>query len=79
MKLKEGRFRLDIRKLFYSKASGALKQAAPEGGICPILVDIQGQAVWCSEQPDKAVDVTVQCGGVGLDGLQGSLPNHAIL
>ena len=46
--LKEGIFRLDIRKIFfffYDKKSGckALDQVAQRGGGCPIPGDVQGQ------------------------------------
>ena len=44
-KLKEMRFRLDIRKdFFYSMFGEALAQAAQSGGGCPIPGDIQDQA-----------------------------------
>ena len=55
-KLKERRFRLNIRKkFFYNKCGKALEQVAQRGGGCPILGDTQGQAGWGSEQPDVAV------------------------
>ncbi len=41
-----GRFRLDIRKSFYSKGGEALAQAAYRGGGCPIPGNTQGQAGW---------------------------------
>lgn len=41
----EGRFRLDIRKKFYSEGGEALAQVAQRCGGCPILGDIQGQAL----------------------------------
>ena len=44
-KLKEGRFRLDIRKTFlYTKGGEALAQVAQRGGGCPIPGDTPGQA-----------------------------------
>jgi len=55
-KLKEGRFRLDIRKKSYSEGGEALAQAAQRCGWCPIHGDFQGQAdqalsnliqLWC--------------------------------
>jgi len=41
-KLKEGRFRLDIRKKFFTIR--ALAQVAQGGGGCPIPSDTQGEA-----------------------------------
>ena len=62
-KLKEERFRLDMRKMFfYSKGSEALEQVAQRGGRCPVSGDILGQAGWGSEQPDLAVGIPVHCG-----------------
>ena len=44
-KLKEGRFKLDIReKFFYDKGGEALAQVAHIGDGCPIPGGIQGQA-----------------------------------
>ena len=44
-KLKEWRFRLDIRKkFFYNKSGEALEQVAQRDGGCPILGGVQGQA-----------------------------------
>ena len=44
-KLKEGRFKLDIReKFFYNKGGEALAQVAHIGDGCPIPGGIQGQA-----------------------------------
>jgi len=42
-KLKVGRFRLDIRKIFF-KDGEAVAQAAQRGGGCSIPGDSQGQA-----------------------------------
>ena len=50
-KLKEGRFRLNIRKkVFYSKDGEALAQVAQRGGGCLVPGDIQGHAGQGSEQ-----------------------------
>jgi len=44
-KLKEDRFRLDIRKKFiYNEGGASLAQVAQGGGRCPIPGTIQGQA-----------------------------------
>jgi len=53
LKLKEGRFTLDIgRKKFYSKG-GTLEQAAQRSCGFPIPGAVQGQARWESGQPDQ--------------------------
>ena len=44
-------------------------QVAQRGGRCPISGNIQGQAGWDSEQPDRVEDVPAQCRWVGLDDL----------
>jgi len=56
-------------KFIYSEGSEALEQVAWRCGVSPILGNIQVQAGPGSEQPDLAVDVSVHCRGVGLDGL----------
>ena len=66
-KLKEARFRLDIRKkLFYDVGGETLKQFAQRGGRCPIPGIIQGQVGRGSEQPDLVEDVPAHCRGLGL-------------
>ena len=69
-KLKEGGFKLGIKKMFfffYDKGGKALEQVAQRGGGCPTPGDTQGQAGWGAEQPDLAVGDPVHCRGVGLD------------
>ncbi|KAK4833061.1 hypothetical protein QYF61_027723 [Mycteria americana] len=66
-KLKEGRFRLDITKKFFTMR--VVKQVAQRGGRCPILGNIQGQVGHGSEQPGVVEDVPAHCRGVGLDDL----------
>jgi len=69
-KLKEGTFRLDIRKkFFYHEGGETLEWVAQRGGRCPIPDNIQGQAGRGSEQPGLVEDVPAHCRGVGLDGL----------
>ena len=69
-KLKEGRFRLDIRKgSFYSEGGEALEQVTQGTGGCPVPGDIERLSGPASEQPDLPVGVSVRCRGVGLDGL----------
>jgi len=69
-KLKEGRFRLDIRKkFFYNEGGETLAQVAQSGGGCPIPGNIQGQVGQGAERRDLVMDVLAYCRGVGLDGL----------
>jgi len=74
LKLKEGRFRLDIRKKFFMMRVAqvfydTLAQVARRGGRYPIPGNIHGQVGWVSEQPDLPEDVPAHCRGVGLDDL----------
>ncbi|KAK4815290.1 hypothetical protein QYF61_026195 [Mycteria americana] len=63
-KLKEGRFRLDIRQnFFYSEGGERLAQVVQRGGRCPIPGNIQGQVGQGSEQPDLVEDVPAHCRG----------------
>ncbi|GAB0186321.1 hypothetical protein GRJ2_001097400 [Grus japonensis] len=51
-KLKEGRFRLDIRKKFFTVRVGeVLEQVAQKGCGCPIPGSVQGQVGWGFGQP----------------------------
>jgi len=69
-KLKVGRFRLVIRKIFfYDEGGETLAQVAQRGGRFPIPGNIQGQVGWGSELPDLVVDDTAYCKGVRLDDL----------
>ncbi|KAK4808965.1 hypothetical protein QYF61_015199 [Mycteria americana] len=64
-KLKEGRFRPDVRKtFFYNEGGETLKQIAQRGGRCPIPGNIQGQVGQGSEQPDLVEDVPAHCRGL---------------
>ena len=58
-KLKEGRFRLDIRGKFFTKSGEALQQAAQRGCGCPIPGGVQDQVGWGPGQPGPEVE----CGG----------------
>jgi len=66
-KLKEGRFRLDIRK----KAEGGdtQEQIAQRGRGGPTPRNIPGQVGWDSEQPGLVEDTPVHCREIGLDDL----------
>ena len=74
-RLKEGRFRLDIRRTFTVRA---LAQVAQRCGGCPIPGDTQGPGGWGSEHPDVAVGVPVHCRGVGPDGFYGFLRTQTV-
>ena len=50
-KLRQGRFRLDIRRKFSLRGGDALEQVAQGGCGCPISRCIQGQAGCGSGQP----------------------------
>ena len=51
-KLKEGRFRLDIRKKFFTAGLVRyLAQVAQRSCGCPLPGSVQGQVGWSSEQP----------------------------
>jgi len=79
-KQREGRFTLDKREnFFYAEGGETLAQVAQRGGRCPIPGHIQGQVGWGSEQPDLVEDVPAHGRGVGLDGLQRSLPTQTVL
>jgi len=56
-----------------------LEHVAQRGGGCPVPGGIQCQAEQGSEQPDVAVGVPVHYRGVGLDGLQRSIPTQSCL
>jgi len=61
-KVKEGRFRVYIRKKFFTVR--VVAQVAQRGGRCPIPGNIQKVGLG-SEQPDTIVDVLAHCRGVG--------------
>ena len=78
LKLKEGRFRLDIRLLFcfccccccfYNKISEAPEQVAQRCGGCLVPGDIQGHSIRSFEQLDGAIVVPGHCSGVRLHDL----------
>jgi len=56
-----------------------LAQIDQRGGRCPIPGNRQGHVGRGSEQADLIEDVPAHCRGVGLDGLERSLPTRIIL
>jgi len=69
-KLKEGRFRLVIRKkILYNKSGETLEHVAQRSSGGPIPGNIQGQVGRGSEQRGLVKDVPAYCRGVGLDDL----------
>ena len=63
-KLEEGRFRLDIRKKFFTNET--LQHVAQRGGCgCPHPGGIQGQGGWGFEQPGLVGGVSAYSRGVG--------------
>ena len=68
-KLREGRFRLDIREVLSQESSKVLKQAAQRGCGCPIPGGVQGQVGWGPGKPGLVSDTEVggPAFGRGLD------------
>ncbi|KAK4824765.1 hypothetical protein QYF61_018499 [Mycteria americana] len=67
-KLKESRFRLDIRKAFFTMSGETLEQVAQRSCGCPIIGSVQDQVGWGFEQSDLVKDVPAHGRVVGLDG-----------
>jgi len=59
-----GRFRLDVRRKFFTQGGDALEQVAQGGCGCPIPGGIQGQAGCGSGQPDLVVGNPAHSRGV---------------
>ena len=68
-KLKEGRFRLDIQRKFFTQCGEALAQAAQRSCGCPIPGGVQGQAGWGFGQPGLVGGVPAHGKGLELDEL----------
>ena len=69
-KVKEGRFRLDTRKKFFTmKVLNHWKRFSRRGSRCPIPGNIQGQVGRGSAQHDLVKGVPAHCRGLLLDDL----------
>lgn len=70
-RLRAGAVQFGEEKALGRPVSGlkALELVVQRGCGCSVHRDIQGQAKWCSEQPNIAVCVSVYFRGVGLDDL----------
>ena len=68
-----------MEKVSYSVNGEAVEQVAQRCFGSRVPRDFQGQAGSGPQLTDLAVDVPVHCRGVGLDGLQRSLPALRIL
>ena len=64
LKLRQERFRLDIRKKFFTQSGDTLEQVAQGGCGCPIPGGIQGQAGCGSGQPGVVVGNPANSRGV---------------
>mgnify|MGYP001852242740 CR=1 FL=1 len=68
-KLKEGRFRLDVREKVFIESGEVLAQSAQRGGGCPVSESAQDQVGWGRGQPGLEPGLEVggpACGrGVG--------------
>jgi len=68
--LKEDKFRLDIRKKFFTMRVVKHRHRLPTVVVdAPVPGNIQGQVGWGSEQPDLVADVPAHCTRVELDGV----------
>ena len=64
--LKEGRLRLEIRKIFFTmRVMKCCNRLPREAVAAPLPGSVQGQVGWSSEQPDLVEDVAAHGRGVG--------------
>jgi len=79
-KLKEGRFRLDIRKVLYCKGGEeALAQVAQRSCRCRIPGSVQGLVGWGFERPVLVEDVPAHGRGAGTRRSIRSVPTQTVL
>jgi len=50
-KLKEGRFRLDVRKQIFTEGDETVEQVTQRSCGCPLPGSVQGQVGWGFKQP----------------------------
>ena len=78
-KLKEGRFRLDIRKKFFPVKGETLAQVSQSSCGCPLPGSVQGQVGRGFGQPGLVEGVPAHGRGVGTGWSLRSLPTQTFL
>lgn len=78
-KLTEDRWRLDIKKKFFTKGGEILAQASLRSCGFTIIGSVQGHVAWAFEQLDLVREAPAHDRKIGLDGLWRSLPIQTIV
>lgn len=78
-KLEEARFRLDIKKRFFTQGVEALEQLPQRSCGCPILESIQGQAGWSFVRTDLVESIPACGRRVGIGRSLRYFPSQTIL